>query len=98
MPGVLIEAGMTGLPVVTTAVPGARDVVVDNLTGFVVPVDDFGALVRAARTLVDDAALRASFGEHARARCREQFTSEASFDRWRALLATVEPRTCASST
>ena len=41
----LIEAGMTGLPVVTTDVPGAREVVVDGATGFVVSVDDFDGLV-----------------------------------------------------
>ncbi len=46
MPGVLIEAGLAGLPVVTTDVPGARSVVDEGRTGFVVAVDDFDALVR----------------------------------------------------
>ena len=37
MPGVLIEAGLSGLPVVSTKRPGVTDVVVDGETGFVVP-------------------------------------------------------------
>ena len=40
MPGVLIEAGLSGLPVVATAVPGVTSIVEDGTTGFVVPVDD----------------------------------------------------------
>ncbi|HEY5014618.1 MAG TPA: glycosyltransferase family 4 protein, partial [Acidimicrobiia bacterium] len=39
LPGVLIEAGMAGLPVVTTDVPGAREVVDDGITGLVVELD-----------------------------------------------------------
>jgi glycosyltransferase involved in cell wall biosynthesis len=98
MPGVLIEAGLSGLPTVTTAVPGARDVVDDGRTGFVVGVDDFDALVNKTASLVTDATLRTTMGAAARERCVAQFGLEASFDRWRALLATVEPRTCTSST
>jgi glycosyltransferase involved in cell wall biosynthesis len=89
MPGVLIEAGMTGLPVVTTDVPGARDVVVDGTTGLVVPVDDFDALVRATRTLVDDPMLRDRFGAAARARCETRFSLETSLRLWQALLEEI---------
>ena len=34
MPGVLIEAGFAGLPVVTTEVPGARTVIEDGVDRF----------------------------------------------------------------
>ena len=40
MPGVLIEAGLSGLPVVATTAAGVNDVVEDGLTGFVVASDD----------------------------------------------------------
>ena len=52
MPGVLIEAGMTGLPVVATAVPGVRTIVEDGATGFVVGVDDLDAMVQATARLL----------------------------------------------
>jgi glycosyltransferase involved in cell wall biosynthesis len=86
MPGVLIEAGLAALPTVTTAVPGAGDVVDDGATGFVVPVDDADALLHAARKLVHDQALRRDFGAAARARCSEHFTLDASIEAWRVLL------------
>jgi glycosyltransferase involved in cell wall biosynthesis len=87
MPGVLIEAAMAALPVVTTDVPGATDVVVDNETGFIVAVDDPRALVDATRMLVEDAGRRARFGAAARARCVERFSLEASLRAWEALFA-----------
>ena len=98
MPGVLIEAGMAGLPVVTTDVPGAADVVADGVTGFVVPVDDFSALERATRSLVDDAEQRRGFGLAARARCESEFGLEASVRRWHDLLAEMIAQSCTSST
>jgi glycosyltransferase involved in cell wall biosynthesis len=97
MPGVLIEAGLTALPVVTTRVPGATDVVDDGTTGFVVPVDDDTALFTAARTLVEDARLRARFGSGARVRCEERFGLQQSIDRWEHLLADMLGEACASS-
>ncbi len=78
MPGVLIEAGFAGLPTVTTDVPGARDVIEDGFTGFVVPVDDFDELVAATERLVLAPELRGEMGAAARERCMEHFTLEAS--------------------
>ena len=43
MPGVLIEAGLCGVPVVTTAVPGVGLIVADGETGIVVAVNDLQA-------------------------------------------------------
>lgn len=98
MPGVLIEASLAGLPVVTTAVPGAAAVVADGETGFVVPVDDFDALVRATSALVDDPARRAQLGAAGRARATERFGLATSVAAWRDLLAAMMAGRCASST
>ena len=98
MPGVLIEAGLAGLAVVTTDVPGTGAVVLDGETGFVVPVDDFSRLVDACRTLVTDGELRRRFGAAARVRCARDFSLEASIGQWRDLLAAIDRRQCTSST
>jgi glycosyltransferase involved in cell wall biosynthesis len=102
MPGVLIEAGLAGLPVVTTAVPGASDVVEDGVTGLVVPVDDFDALVDATRSVVVDANLRLRLGAAARTRCAARFSLDASTRQWRVLLDGILDGTmghgCTSST
>jgi glycosyltransferase involved in cell wall biosynthesis len=98
MPGVLIEAGLAGLPTVTTRVPGAADVIDDSHTGYVVPIDDFDALAKSTVMLVEQPALRTRFGDAARQRCTEHFSMAASFERWHALLASMPPVACASST
>lgn len=93
MPGVLIEAGLSALPVVTTAVSGASTVVEDGITGFVVPIGDLESLFAAVVRLVDDRHLRLRMGAAARQRCLDNFTLEASMARWQALFARLLGRT-----
>jgi glycosyltransferase involved in cell wall biosynthesis len=92
MPGVLIEAGLTGLPVVATDVPGVRDVVISDTTGFVVSSDDPEEAVDALRNLVNDRDLRLRMGEAARQHCVSQFGLDASAQRWRTVLTDVDGR------
>ena len=82
MPGVLIEAGLAGIPVVTTAVSGAGTVVDHGVTGFVVGLDDTRGLVDAASRLLAEPDLRRRMGAAARQRCLERFTMTASARRW----------------
>lgn len=91
MPGVLIEAGMSGLPTVATACPGVSTVIVEGETGRIVPVDDFARLVEATATLVADSDLRQSMGSAARKRCVADFSLDASATRWRAALNRLAP-------
>jgi glycosyltransferase involved in cell wall biosynthesis len=98
MPGVLIEAGLASLPVVTTAVPGAADVVQDGTTGFIVGVDEMAALVDATRRLVENPALREQMGSAARRRCVDRFSLEKSAQQWHDLLDDLIVGVCASST
>jgi glycosyltransferase involved in cell wall biosynthesis len=91
MPGVLIEAGLCGLPTVTTRVSGASTVVHDGVTGRIVPIDEPEALLRATRSLVLDPELRRTMGEAARAHCVSRFSLSqvaASWDRLLRSLAT----------
>lgn len=89
MPGVLIEAGMSSVPVVTTDVPGARDVIIDGETGYVLAQRDRAGLVAAVDRLVSDAALREQMGRAARQRCVELFSMETSLATWRQTLRLV---------
>ena len=76
LPNGLLEAAAAGLSTVTTDAGGAREVVVDGATGFVVPVGDHDALASALGRLVDDADLRRRFGAAARARIATEFGVE----------------------
>lgn len=91
MPGVLIEAGLAGLPVVTTNVPGAASVVEDGMTGYVVDVNDPGALLARAEMLVRDPALRRQLGDAAQQRCNRLFSLDASVTRWTEILVPLLP-------
>jgi glycosyltransferase involved in cell wall biosynthesis len=66
LPKVLLEAAACGLPIVTTDIPGCREIVRDGDNGFLVPVRDAQALALALRRLIDNAALRAKMGKRAR--------------------------------
>jgi glycosyltransferase involved in cell wall biosynthesis len=92
MPGVLIEAGLSGLAAVSTRIPGSADVIDDGVTGVLVDVDDFPGLVEATHALVTDRERRTGMGRRARAQCLERFTFEATSDRWRGVLGALVDR------
>jgi glycosyltransferase involved in cell wall biosynthesis len=92
MPGVLIEAGLSGLAVVATDVPGVRSVVEDGTTGVVVPSGDAGALTDALVGLLTDGDRRAALGRAARERCVSRFTLDEVAARWLSLLGPLLDR------
>lgn len=61
-PRILLEAAAIGKPIVTTDVPGCREVVTDGVNGFLVPVRDAEALAEALEKLILDEELRQRFG------------------------------------
>jgi glycosyltransferase involved in cell wall biosynthesis len=91
MPGVLIEAGLSGVPVVATDVPGVSTIVAHGETGVVVADDDLTALVAATANLLDDDARRTAMGEAARSRCVAEFGLDAVAAQWSALLTPLIP-------
>jgi glycosyltransferase involved in cell wall biosynthesis len=75
LPRSLVEASAAGLPIVTTDVPGCRDVVVNGLTGYLVPPQDAEALAEALTRLVDSPELRGKMGAEGRKRFEERFST-----------------------
>jgi glycosyltransferase involved in cell wall biosynthesis len=61
----LLEAQAAGLPVVSCALRGVPDVVVDGETGVLVKENDFEALARALRSLLVDRERRRALGRGA---------------------------------
>lgn len=75
-PNVPLEAASMKLPVVTTDAVGARDSVIDGVTGAVVPVRDAAALAAAIARYLDDPDLRRAHGEAGRGRVLRDFLPE----------------------
>jgi len=73
LPMSVIEAMLTGLPVVATDIRGPREQVVDGETGFLVTPRRVEPLTDALRKLIADPALRARMGAAGLARARERF-------------------------
>jgi glycosyltransferase involved in cell wall biosynthesis len=92
MPAVLIEAGLSGLASVTTPVGSITDIVVDGVTGHVVPIDDQTAFDTAVQDLISDPTRRHEFGLAARQHCERHFTIASTAPAWRDLLNEVASR------
>ncbi len=73
LPMSVIEAMLTGLPVVATDVRGPREQVVAGETGLLVPPRRVPELARALRALAADPGLRARMGAAGRARALELY-------------------------
>ena len=90
LPKALLEACAAGRPIVTTDVPGCRDVVSDGVNGILVPVRDAAALADALQRLLGDAALRARMGDEGRRRAESEFdvnaVVRATLDEYRKIL------------
>ncbi len=76
LPKVLLEAAASGRPIVTTDVPGCREVVQDGVNGLLVPAREIDPLVRAIRILINDAPRRAELGRQGRFLMEREFSVE----------------------
>ncbi len=77
VPKSLLEAGACGRPLVTTDVPGCRDLVTDGVDGLVVPARDPAALADALAKLAGNRDLRHRLGAAARATIESQHADTA---------------------
>ncbi len=68
-----VEASASGLPVIASSSGGLPDIVVDQETGFLIPVGDVHALAAHLRILVENAELRWRMGHAAYCRARNLF-------------------------
>jgi glycosyltransferase involved in cell wall biosynthesis len=72
----IIEAMAVGLPVVATDAGGAREAVLDGVSGFVVPAESSHALGQKIELLVKSAELRLQMGQEGRKRAARWFDIE----------------------
>jgi len=74
MPNAALEAMAVGLPVVATAIGGTPEVVVDGVTGLLIPPGDPDALAQSIAHLLCDPDLRCRMGQAGRERVVNHFS------------------------
>src|SRR5690606_3800622 len=72
-PRTVLEAMAMSRPIITTAVPGCRETVVDGVNGYLVPMKDAGALAQAMGDFVTDPTLIRRMGASSRALAESRF-------------------------
>ena len=65
MPNALLEAMCLGLPVISTKVSGASDIIKDGENGYLVEPNDINGMVNAIDKLVSDEKKREAFAKEA---------------------------------
>ncbi|HEY9466637.1 MAG TPA: glycosyltransferase family 4 protein [Vicinamibacterales bacterium] len=77
-PLTLIQAMLSGLPIVTTPTCGMKDVITDECTGLFVPIRSSSSIVRALERLKTERALRECLGRAARTQSITNYSWERS--------------------
>jgi len=79
VPRGLIEAASMGLPIITTDVPGCREIVDDGVNGILVPVGDTVALSEGIEYLLDNPQVCIEFGKAGRKTVISEFDQDIIF-------------------
>lgn len=89
----ILEAMFFGCPSVATRVGGIPEVILDNVTGLLVPFGETEAMARSVESLIQDPALRTNLGRAAKIRAGEFFSANLIVPRYEQLYR----RACARS-
>jgi glycosyltransferase involved in cell wall biosynthesis len=85
MPGAVLEAMAAGLPIIASDVAGNRALVADHTSGYLFPVEDEEALIKAAVVLAQDRKLRERFGGTGKQLVAAHYSTEREIDNYRQL-------------
>src|SRR3984893_13716667 len=89
----ILEAGATGLPVVSTRHAGIPDVVIEGETGFLVDERDVDAMAQHMTRIVEEPGLARELGLAARRRIQQHFAKEQQLGGlWRIIESCIRSR------
>lgn len=92
---VVIQCWAHGLPVIAASSKGPSQLITEGEDGLLVPIDDAEALAKAARRVLDDAALRRHLVQQGLTRIDGAFAKSAVVAQWQALFAHYGDVPCA---
>jgi len=79
-PRFLLEAASMGKPIITTDVPGCRDIVENGENGILVPIKDVESLFNAVIKLINNSDMRRKMGEKSRIKAEKEFDEKIVVD------------------
>ena len=82
VPRTLLEASSMAKPIVTTDTIGCREVVVNNINGFLVKLYDHQDLAQKIEILINDKKLREKFGNNGRIKAKNEFDVKVVVDKY----------------
>ena len=77
----ILEAMSAGIPVVASDIPGNRDLVVNDQTGFLVPLGDRAAFATQTRVFLEDPEIASRFGNAGKLRVESEFSVQKMIQR-----------------
>lgn len=77
-----VEAAACKLPVITTDTGGAREIVINKKTGYIIGVEAENQLINKLKTLLNDSGLRKSMGRKARKHVSDNFQENKLYELW----------------
>lgn len=90
-PNVVIEAGAMGLPSIVTDINGAREIIIDEKNGVIVPSKDSEALYKAMKEFVDNRKMVEKMAKEARpliaSRYEQSFVRKCLFDFYKEVMS-----------
>ena len=92
LPNSILEAMAMELPVVTSDVAGAKELVVDGSTGFVRSIGDYRGLGVALLTILENDDLRSQMGKSGRSRVESEFSFDKRLGRVESLYEQIVQR------
>jgi glycosyltransferase involved in cell wall biosynthesis len=84
-----MEAAASGLPVIASNIRGCREVVVDRVTGILVPVHDPKRLAEAIEQMISNPDATRSMGERGRQHIAKNFDQRQVLERLREFYARI---------
>ena len=76
LPKSLLEGAALGLPLVTTDTVGCREVVLEGINGYLVPIKESEQLSSAIQKLIENRDLRVRMGKESLRIAKSEFSSE----------------------
>jgi glycosyltransferase involved in cell wall biosynthesis len=89
LPKSLIESAAIGRPIITTNVPGCREVVKEGENGFLVPARDAKKLAAAIKKLINNPKLLITMGKKSRLMAEQEFSIQKVISKTLALYSKI---------